>query len=232
MRGILLPLEAATGGTLGTLLQTGVVALILGTLGGCSLVARPTPPSPPPGVPGGGGGAPSPVPGLVEEGVASWYGPGFHGRQTASGEVYDMEAPTAAHRTLPFGTLVRVHNLESGERTDLRINDRGPFVRGRIIDVSRSGARELGLLGPGIARVRVEVLDTPVAGPSCWEVQAGAFREQGNAEELRRQLGEAGFSARTQEGPDGVLRVRVGPFDTPEDARQAEARVDGFLLRC
>jgi rare lipoprotein A len=214
------------------LVRTGVLTLVLVALGGCSLVARPTPPGPAPGIPGAAPRAPAPVPGLVEEGVASWYGPGFHGRQTASGEVYDMEAPTAAHRTLPFGTLVRVHNLESGESTELRINDRGPFVRGRIIDVSRSGARELGLLGPGIARVRVEVLGAPTAGPTCWEVQAGAFRERENAEDLRRRLGEAGFTARTQEGPDGVLRVRVGPFDSPEEAQQAEGRVDGFLLRC
>lgn len=132
---------------------TGRLLLMLalaGLAGGCSLVARPMPPSGPP-----------PPPGTTQEGIASWYGQPFHGRRTASGEVYDMEAPTAAHRTLPFGTRVRVHNLETGRSTVLRINDRGPFVRGRIIDVSRRGARELGLLEPGIARVRVEILELP-----------------------------------------------------------------------
>ncbi len=100
-------------------------------------------------------------PGWEEEGVASWYGEPFHGRTTASGETYDMEALTAAHPTLPFGTRVRVRNLENRREVQLRVNDRGPFVRGRVIDVSRRGARELGLLGPGTARVRITVLEAP-----------------------------------------------------------------------
>ena len=102
-------------------------------------------------------------PGWQEEGVASWYGEPFHGRRTASGERYDMEALTAAHRTLPFGTRVRVQNLDNLRQVELRVNDRGPFVRGRIIDVSRRGARELGLLGPGTARVRIVVVEAPPA---------------------------------------------------------------------
>jgi rare lipoprotein A len=120
-------------------------------LGGCSRVAGPFPPPP----------SPIPVPGWSEEGIASWYGEPFHGRRTASGETYDMEAPTAAHRTLPFGTVVRVENLETGRSTTLRINDRGPYVSGRTIDVSRRGARELDMLGSGIAPVRVTVLQAP-----------------------------------------------------------------------
>jgi rare lipoprotein A len=205
---------------------TAALGLVVGLLlltGGCSLVSRPIPPSGPP--------PPAPVAGAVEEGVASWYGPPFHGRQTASGEIYDMEAPTAAHRTLPFGTRVRVHNLETGRSTELRINDRGPFVRGRIIDVSRRGARELGLLGPGIASVRVEILDAP-APRSCFEVQAGAFRDRENAETLGRRLEADGFQVRNSDGPDGVIRVRVGPFPSQDEARRAEARTQGFLLGC
>jgi len=120
-------------------------------LGGCSRVAGPFPPPP----------SPIPVPGWSEEGIASWYGEPFHGRRTASGETYDMEAPTAAHRTLPFGTVVRVENLETGRSTTLTINDRGPYVSGRTIDVSRRGARELDMLGSGIAPVRVTVLQAP-----------------------------------------------------------------------
>ena len=90
--------------------------------------------------------------------MASWYGNPFHGRATASGEIYDMEAMTAAHPTLPFGTRLRVENLENGRSVTVTINDRGPFVKDRILDVSRKAARELGMLGPGTARVRITVL--------------------------------------------------------------------------
>ena len=92
----------------------------------------------------------------IEIGVASWYGPGYHGRLTANGEVYDMEELTAAHQTLPFNTLVRVTNLENQRTVIVRINDRGPFVKGRIIDLSKSAARRLDLLGDGITKVTVE----------------------------------------------------------------------------
>ncbi len=96
-------------------------------------------------------------PNYDEVGLASWYGPGFHGRRTASGQRYDMNAPTAAHKTLPFGTRVQVTNLENGRSVSLTVNDRGPFVRGRIIDVSRRAAGRLGFRGKGTARVRVRV---------------------------------------------------------------------------
>ena len=88
-----------------------------------------------------------------ERGGASWYGPGFHGRRTASGERYDMNAFTAAHRTLPFGTWVRVHSLVNGREVDVRITDRGPFIRSRVIDVSRGAAEALGMLGLGFKEV-------------------------------------------------------------------------------
>ena len=91
-------------------------------------------------------------------GVASWYGGKFHGRTTASGEPYDMHAMTAAHPSLPFGTKVRVTNLENGRSVVLKINDRGPFAKRRIIDVSRHAAEHLGFLGSGLARVRIEVI--------------------------------------------------------------------------
>ena len=103
----------------------------------------------------------APVAGWTERGVASWYGDPFHGRQTASGEVYDMEAMTAAHRTLPFGTVVRVDNLDNGRSVTLRINDRGPFIRGRNLDVSRAAARELGMLQAGLARIEITILEAP-----------------------------------------------------------------------
>jgi len=106
--------------------------------------------------------------GWTETGIASWYGNPYHGRTTASGEIYDMEAMTAAHRTLPFHTIVLVENLRNGRSTTLRINDRGPFVRGRTVDVSRRAARELDLIGPGTAPVRLTVLDSPAAAGS-WQ---------------------------------------------------------------
>lgn len=92
-------------------------------------------------------------------GMASWYGPGFHGKTTASGKRYDMNAMTAAHKTLPFGTRVRVTNLENDRSVTLTINDRGPFVKGRIIDVSRKASEKLGFKTKGKARVRVQVID-------------------------------------------------------------------------
>ena len=94
-------------------------------------------------------------------GIASWYGPGFHGNRTASGEVYDMYAMTAAHRTLPFGTIVRVVDLDTGKSVVVRINDRGPFVEGRIIDLSYAAAVELGMVKKGLARVGIQILKWP-----------------------------------------------------------------------
>ena len=93
------------------------------------------------------------------EGQASWYGEKFHGRQTASGEVYDMYAYTAAHRTLPFGTRVRVRSVENGKTVVVRITDRGPFVDGRIIDVSYAAARDLGMVRAGVVDVELEVIN-------------------------------------------------------------------------
>lgn len=97
-------------------------------------------------------------PTMVETGLASWYGPGFHGKLTASGEVFNQEKFTAAHRTLPWGSRVKVTNLANGKSVAVRINDRGPFGNGRIIDVSRAAARVLGMVGSGIATVRVEAI--------------------------------------------------------------------------
>lgn len=126
----------------------GVVSLLALTLAGCGRRVSPRVPTAPFGA--------------VETGIASWYGHPYHGRPTASGETYDMNRMTAAHRTLAFGTWVRVDNLDNRLRTEVRINDRGPFKDGRIIDLSRAAARELDMLGPGTARVRLTV----IAGPS------------------------------------------------------------------
>ncbi|MFQ5529644.1 MAG: septal ring lytic transglycosylase RlpA family protein [Gemmatimonadota bacterium] len=179
-----------------------------------------------------------------EVGEASWYGPGFHGNRTASGEVYDMEALTAAHKRLPFGARVRVFNMDNGRETQVRINDRGPFARGRIIDLSRAAARDIGMLGSGTARVRISVLEQTTAarprarrGPvdipeGCQLVQVGAYREAGNAAEMARRLRARGESVRQVQAPNGVTRVLVGPFESRAETRLTLERFDGLLRSC
>lgn len=127
--------------------------------------------------------------GQTETGIASWYGHPYHGRRAASGEIYDMEKMTAAHRTLPFNTWVRVENLNNRKTVEVRINDRGPFIEGRIIDLSRAAARALEMIGPGIVPVRVTVTAAGGgAGSGSFAVQAGVFRQQRRAEQLKRAL--------------------------------------------
>jgi len=130
--------------------------------------------------------------GYSEEGNASWYGNPFHGRKASNGETYDMYKLTAAHRTLPFDTMVRVTNLNNGKSTVVRITDRGPFVEGRIIDLSLAAAREIESVGPGVVPVRLEVVgnnvDVAALTEGFFTVQVGAFRELANAERLRDRL--------------------------------------------
>jgi rare lipoprotein A len=119
---------------------------------------------------------------VPEEGIASWYGGPFEGQRAASGEVYHQEELTAAHRTLAFGTKVRVRRLDSGQSVVVRINDRGPYVASRIIDLSYAAARGLGMTHPGLVPVAVEVLGSPLSGgSSLFAVQAGTFRDSANA---------------------------------------------------
>jgi rare lipoprotein A len=160
---------------------------------------------------------PRPSTGGVETGVASWYGEEFHGRPTSSREVYDMNDLTAAHRTLPFGTYVMVTNLENDRAVVVRVNDRGPFVKGRIIDLSYAAARVLGLVGPGTARVRLDILRGfkapagPGARQAVW-VQVGAFSVQENAYMLKRRL-EAAYPgvavSRITTANGAYFRVRI-----------------------
>ncbi|HOA05568.1 MAG TPA: septal ring lytic transglycosylase RlpA family protein [Candidatus Fermentibacter daniensis] len=114
--------------------------------------------SPRPVYRGGTRGAASLVSGLSQRGTASFYAEAFHGRRTASGEIYDMNSMTCAHRTLPFGTILDVENLENGSTVTVRVNDRGPFVGGRIIDLSRAAADRLGMIGPGTSEVVLRVV--------------------------------------------------------------------------
>jgi rare lipoprotein A len=165
----------------------------------------------------------------VERGVASWYGQQFHGRPTASGERYDMHQLTAAHRTLPFGTRLEVVNLDNGRSVVVRVNDRGPFHRGRVVDVSYAAARDLGLVGPGTARVELNVLGAPAVATARYTVQVGAFQDPGRADALRAELARR-YPA-VQVSTDGVWhRVRVGTYDGRPGAEKirSELRRLGF----
>jgi len=166
-----------------------------------------------------------PVPaGYSEEGNASWYGEPFHGRRASNGEIYDMYKLTAAHRTLPFETVVRVTNLSNGKSTTVRITDRGPFVNGRIIDLSFAAARQIDSVGAGVVPVRIEIV-SGVSDPTSgyFTVQVGAFRDHGNADRLRDRL-NASYSPifiQQYDAPEGVyFRVRVGRVSGEDAARQ------------
>lgn len=162
-----------------------------------------------------------------ETGYASWYGPPYHNRKAANGEIYDQDALTAAHRTLPFGSLVRVTNLKTGESVLVRINDRGPFVTDRIIDLSRAAAKAVSVWRAGTARVQLDVLETPadIHRGGRWCVQIGAFSDRDEASDLKRKLLRRYATAKVIQftGPTGEwVRVRV-PQD---DKRKAQEVAD------
>jgi len=153
----------------------------------------------------------------VQFGPASWYGFPFHGRMAASGEIYDMEQFTAAHRTLPFGTRVRVRRLDTNQTVIVRINDRGPFVGERVIDLSLAAARHIDMVRPGVIPVGLEILNPLTADPSGrFAVQIGAFRIPENAELARAVMqsryGIARIVVRHRE--EDLLAVLVGEVDT------------------
>lgn len=206
---------------------------------------------------------PQPLPGPVPkgqrttEGVSSWYGKEFDGRRTASGEVFDMNGMTAAHRTLPLGTTVKVTNLDNGKSASLVINDRGPFVRGRDLDCSYGAAKALGFAGAGLAHVRIEVVEearerpklVPTAGEllvagsgkpeqvldASFTVQVGAFLSETNAlkfrDKMQQSFGDA-YVIRFNE----FYRVRVGHMPSEEGAESLRQQVqstgvEGFVTR-
>lgn len=160
--------------------------------------------------------------GASEEGVASWYGEPYHGRRAANGEVYDMRAMTAAHPSLPFETWVSVRNLDNRRSTQVRITDRGPFVKGRIVDLSRAAAEEIDLVRLGIAKVKLTVIDPPrsyVRGRQ-FTVQVTTARNQQNAQFLERKL--------KGKYKDVFIRYRpaVAKGNTPESWRVLVGKVD------
>jgi len=173
--------------------------------------------------------------GYVERGVASWYGPGFHAQSTSNGEKYDMYAMSGAHKTLPLPTYVKVTNLQNGRTVTLRVNDRGPFKDGRIIDLSYTAAAKLGILRDGTAFVEVRAVspsdqNAPAAAPAgALYVQAGAFGTQANAAKLVEQLraqGVTNASVRAdQVNGQTMYRVRVGPVPSVPEFDRAVARL-------
>ena len=167
--------------------------------------------------------------GYTEQGEASWYGVPFHGRQASNGEIYDMNKLTAAHRTLPFETIVRVTNETNGKSTVVRITDRGPFVNNRIIDLSYAAAREIESIGPGVVSVRLEVLSTginPEAG--FFTIQVGSFRDRANAEKMRQRLSTTyspTFVKRYDTNNGAFYRVHVGKVSGEEAAKEFGERL-------
>jgi rare lipoprotein A len=164
------------------------------------------------------------------EGLASWYGGKFHGRLTSSGEVFDTNTMTAAHKLLPFGTLVKVTNLDNGLSAVVKINDRGPFVEGRIIDLSRAAADEIGMLGQGVARVSLEIVAFASTDKDIYAIQVGAYGLEANAERARLALESAGLFATIERTGLNVARVLVRGVPAPllpEARRKIESL--GFL---
>jgi rare lipoprotein A len=201
-----------------TAVRAPLFLVLLGSLAACAShpPARRAPQAPP-------------SPGWTEEGIASWYGgrDGFEGKPTASGEIYDSSLLTAAHRELPLGTIVDVTNLDNEKTVRVRINDRGPFIFGRVIDLSRAAAHKLGLIGPGTGPVRITVV-TPgppqeiVSPTGRWAIQVGSFADRLRAERFAERL-RGTERAVFLEPYRGLTRVKVGPFD---GRRNAEHELD------
>jgi len=196
----------------------------------CARTVTITPPSPP-------------IAGAEEIGAASWYGHPYHGRRTASGEVYDMNDLTAAHRSLPIGTRLMVTNLDTGQSVEVRVNDRGPLVEERILDLSYAAARVIGadrvgvipvrlrILAPGMAVAPAGLASSRIARPGGeFAVQVGAFASRARAQSLCEALirdGDAPTVTEAEVGGDTYFRVRLGPYPDRQTAQAAAQRLAG-----
>jgi rare lipoprotein A len=235
-----------------------VAAVVLMTAGGCATRSTYPPAAPPPAASRPETAPPQPLPGqprpykalgrwyqplpdakgFRQQGIASWYGPDFHGKRSSSGEIYDMHDMTAAHKTLPLGTLVRVRHLQNQRSVEVRINDRGPFVGDRIIDLSHEAARRLGVIGPGTAAVEVQAIGTLAGTPADvysgnFTFQVGAFSSRENAERLRAELNPRFGNAHVVEFEQTgrvFYRLRVGKCTSLDEAIAYEAHLkeNGF----
>lgn len=186
--------------------------------------------------------------GFVQTGIASWYGSDFHGKKTSSGDTYDMYAMTAAHKTLPLGVYVKVRNRNNGHDTVVRINDRGPFVAGRIIDLSYSAAKDLRIVAGGTAQVTVEALgylDNTVKGKTTYHppasydkgsfgIQVGAFGTMENAQRMADSVKKRYGTSVIQEAVvSGIryYRVRAGNYASLNEAEQVRERSSDKVIR-
>ena len=178
---------------------------------------------------------------FTEVGMASWYGPPYHNRRSSNGEIYNMNALTAAHRTVPLGSICRVTNVKSGSSTLVRITDRGPFIKGRVVDLSLAAAKKIGVWKAGVARVKLEVLTSPapLEEGGRWAVQIGGFEDSKIAADLADHLTRRYHTAQVLKfaSPTGAwwIRVRVRDDDkqrAEELARATQTSEGGvFLVR-
>ncbi len=168
---------------------------------------------------------------FIQTGIASWYGPDFQGRNTANGEVYDMNEMTAAHKSLPFDTQVIVENVTNGKRIQLRINDRGPYAKNRVIDLSRAGSEAIEMIGPGTAPVKIFVLDDGTGNvyPTTphYTVQLGSYDNRAAAEQKSAQI-LSSYVAEVQVNGMNYYRVYFGDFENPVIAIEAMNRLKGL----
>ena len=168
----------------------------------------------------------------IETGVSSWYGPNFHGKLTANGEVYDMDGITAAHRTLPFGTILLVENLDNGKTVQVRVNDRGPYAKNRIIDLSRGAAKQIDMIGPGTARVRLYLLQgdlensriTDLKVPT-YTVQLGSFQDKKEAQKHAAEI-KGSRIENIKIDRQNYYRVYFGTYTDPEKAKKEMTRLN------
>lgn len=209
---------------------TGVLVLAFLFSGGCA--GREVPPSEIPAV-----SLTAAMPVMPNEiyrarGVASWYGKELHGKKTGSGEVFDMYGISAAHRTLPFGTMIRVTNLDNSKSIKARINDRGPFIKSRILDLSYGAAKKLGFVEQGTTRVQIETVE-PVRGNAQYTVQAASYTEESNAKILQHRLSrkfEYVAIMLVETNIALLYRVQVGSYASEEWAEQIanKLRLEGL----
>ena len=176
----------------------------------------------------------------IEEGIASWYGPNFHGKLTANGEKYDMYGLTAAHRTLPFNTILKVKNKDNGQSVQVRINDRGPYAKNRIIDLSKKAAQEINMLGPGTARVSLILMKGDLENSNTtnlkvptYTVQLASFDDETKAFEHSRKIRGSRVEKINMEGQT-VYRIYYGNYVDKENARSQQQKLarrghDGYV---
>jgi rare lipoprotein A len=207
-------------------ISMGILFMIVSS---CGVVRRTAPPE------ASGEGA------IIGSGIASWYGPNFHGKRTANGERYNMNDYTAAHKTLPFNTMVKVDNVENGKSVVVRINDRGPYVDNRIIDLSRRAAQQIDMIGSGTTSVRLMVVregDRPIdqqniSSSETFTIQLAAFERESEAKNRSNQISGSRVERVTIEGKT-IYRVYFGTYSNPEDAsndlnKLSREGIEGFV---